>query len=57
VDRNGRTALSWAAEKGFVRIVKMLLQKKVNLENSKPLEYATMNEDTTIMRMLLKAGA
>jgi len=35
----------------------MLLQKKVNLENSKPLEYATMNEDTTIMRMLLKAGA
>ena len=64
VDRDGRTPLSWAAEKGFVEVVKILLQKRVNLEHRRtppgftPLVYAAAeNEDTTVMELLLKAGA
>lgn len=64
VDREGRTPLSWAAEKGFVEVVKILLQKRVNLEHRRdppgftPLVYAAAeNEDTTVMKLLLQAGA
>lgn len=63
VDRDGRTPLSWAVEKGLVRVVKILLRRRVDLENREtvtrftPLVYAARHEDTTVMELLLKAGA
>ena len=61
-DNNGRTPLSWAAEKGHETVVKQLLEKGAKLESKDnngrtPLLLAAENGHGTVAKQLLKKGA
>lgn len=61
-DRNGRTALSLAAEYGHEGIVKMLLQGGAAIDGDgrggqTPLSRAATNQHQNIMKILLERGA
>ena len=50
----------WAAEKGYVNVVEMLLQyqdkKAVDIKGNTALHYAVMSKNESLMILLLKAG-
>ncbi|KFY84138.1 hypothetical protein V500_09577 [Pseudogymnoascus sp. VKM F-4518 (FW-2643)] len=61
-DKTGRTALSWAAEKGHVSIVELLLEKGADVESKDndgqtPLSFAAAKGHVAIVELLLEKGA
>jgi len=59
---NGYTALHWAAEKGQMKIVKLLIEKGANLNaktknNLTPLNLADNNFENEVSELLIKNGA
>jgi ankyrin repeat protein len=63
VDREGRTPLAYAAQKGCLEIVKLLIEAGAGVDttddNSRwtPLHYAAENQHTEVVAHLLKYGA
>lgn len=62
VDRDGMSCLHWAADRGNVAIVLMLLSKNpdVNIqdhEGNTPLHYACFSENDEVIKILLDGGA
>ena len=60
--KNGYSALHWAAEKGQKKIVRLLIEKGANLNaktknNLTPLNLADNNFENEISELLLKNGA
>ncbi|KAK3940661.1 hypothetical protein QBC46DRAFT_353953 [Diplogelasinospora grovesii] len=60
-DKDGRTPLSWAAEKGNEAIVKLLLQNGVDFnakdtDGRTPLMWATLKGHEAIVKLLLENG-
>jgi ankyrin repeat protein len=61
-DSYGRTSLSWAAEKGYEAVVKLLLEKGAELEAKSgngrtPLLWAAEKDHEAVMKLLLEKGA
>ena len=61
-DSDGRTPLSWAAEKGHEAVVKLLLEKGAELETKDkygrtPLSWAAQNGREDVVKLLLEKGA
>jgi ankyrin repeat protein len=61
-DARGRTPLHWAASRGQVEIVRMLIDAKANLNlqsitGDTPLHWATLYGQEKIVKMLIDAGA
>ncbi|KAH0533932.1 hypothetical protein FGG08_007454 [Glutinoglossum americanum] len=62
-DGDGRTPLSWAAENGHEAMVKLLLEKRAELEPSDskygqtPLLFAAENGHEAVVKLLLEKGA
>ena len=61
-DRDGRTALHLAAQRGFLQTGRLLTQKGAKLDGKDaqghtPLHYAAINGQTAFAQMLLQAGA
>lgn len=62
-DATGRTPLSWAAERGHLSIVRLILQKgaRMNTRDNRhglsPLHWAASKGHRTVVEVLLEAGA
>ena len=63
VDATGRTPLSWAAEKGHLSIVRLLLQKEASINTRDDrhglshLHWAALKSHQLMVEVLLEAGA